>query len=124
MARILVIDDEASIRANLVRFLELEGHQVLQAEDGQVGLEAICKHQPDFIFCDAMMPRLDGFAVLAATQADPALRGIPFVFISANAEPEKLAAALQQGASGYVTKPFNLSQLRQLLASQLPGPHQ
>ncbi len=122
MARILVIDDEATIRDNLVRFLTLEGHQVLQAEDGQVGLEAIRTDQPDLIFCDAMMPRLDGFAVLAATQADPALRSIPFVFLSANAEPEKLAAALQQGASGYVTKPFNLSQLRQLLADQLPGP--
>lgn len=122
MARILVIDDEASIRDNLARFLALEGHQVLQAEDGLVGLEAIRTQQPDFIFCDAMMPRLDGFAVLAATQADPSLRGIPFVFLSANAEPEKLEAALRQGASGYVTKPFNLSQLRQLLTSQLPSP--
>ena len=122
MARILVIDDEASIRDNLVRFLALEGHEVLQAKDGHAGLDAIRTHKPDFIFCDVMMPRLDGFAVLAATQADPALRGIPFVFISANAEPEKLEAALQQGASGYVTKPFNLSQLRQLLASQLPHP--
>lgn len=122
MARILVIDDEAPIRINLVRFLTLEGHEVLQAEDGHVGLDAIRTHKPDFIFCDVMMPGLNGFEVLAAAQADPALRGIPFVFISANAEPEKLEAALQQGASGYVTKPFNLSKLRRLLADQLPSP--
>lgn len=119
MARILVIDDEAPIRENLVRFLVLEGHQVLQAADGRQGLEAIRTHKPDFILCDVMMPHLDGFEVLAATHADPALRGIPFVFLSASAEPEKLEAALMQGATGYVTKPFNLANLRQLLATQL-----
>ncbi len=119
MARILVIDDEAPIRENLVRFLALEGHQVLQAADGRLGFEAIRTHRPDFIFCDVMMPQMDGFEVLAATQADPALRGIPFVFLSASAEPEKLEAALQQGATGYVTKPFNLANLRQLLETQL-----
>jgi CheY-like chemotaxis protein len=119
MAHILVIDDEAPIRENLVRFLVLEGHQVLQAVDGRLGLEAIRAHKPDFIFCDVMMPHLDGFEVLAATQSDPSLRGIPFVFLSASAEPEKLEAALQRGATGYVTKPFNLANLRQLLATQL-----
>ncbi|MEO7105156.1 MAG: response regulator [Rhodoferax sp.] len=119
MARILVIDDEAPIRENLVRFLVLEGHQVLQAADGRLGLDAIRTHKPDFILCDVMMPQMDGFEVLAATHADPALRGIPFVFLSASAEPEKLEAALQQGATGYVTKPFNLAHLRQLLTTQL-----
>lgn len=119
MARILVIDDEAPIRENLVRFLALEGHEVIQAMDGRMGLEAIRTHKPDFILCDVMMPHLDGFEVLAATHADPTLRGIPFVFLSASAEPEKLEAALQQGATGYVTKPFNLANLRQLLATQL-----
>lgn len=119
MARILVIDDEAPIRENLVRFLVLEGHQVFQAADGRLGLDAIRTHKPDFILCDVMMPHLDGFEVLAATHADPALRGIPFVFLSASAEPEKLEAALKQGATGYVTKPFNLANLRQLLATQL-----
>lgn len=119
MANIMVIDDEAPIRENLQRFLTLEGHRVVEAVDGQAGLEAIRAHRPDFIFCDVMMPRMDGFEVLAAVQADAGLRKIPFVFLSASAEPEKLQAALQQGATGYVTKPFNLSQLRQLLSSQL-----
>ena len=124
MACILVIDDEAPIRENLVRFLVLEGHQVMQAADGRLGLDAIRTHKPDFILCDVMMPHMDGFEVLAATHADPALRGIPFVFLSASAEPEKLEAALKQGATGYVTKPFNLASLRQLLATQLSHPTQ
>ena len=122
MARILVIDDEAPIRENLVRFLILEGHAVLQAADGYMGLEAIRTHKPDLIFCDVMMPRLDGFEVLEAAQSDSSLKGIPFIFLSASAEPEKLGAALQQGASGYVTKPFNLAHLRQLLDEQLAKP--
>jgi CheY-like chemotaxis protein len=122
MARILVIDDETPIRENLVRFLALEGHQVLQAVDGRAGLEAIRIHKPDFILCDVMMPQLDGFQVLEATQSDPTLKDIPFVFLSASAEPEKLEAALKQGASGYVTKPFNLANLRQLLSAQLAKP--
>jgi CheY-like chemotaxis protein len=119
MAGVLVIDDEAPIRENLVRFLQLEGHAVLQAVDGRAGIEAIRTHKPDFILCDVMMPHLDGFEVLGLTQADPALRGIPFVFLSASAEPEKLESALQRGAIGYVTKPFNLAYLRQLLTKNL-----
>jgi len=119
MATVLVIDDEAPIRENLARFLALEGHQVVQANDGRLGLEAIRSHRPALILCDVMMPHMDGFEVLAAVQADETLRAIPFVFLSASAEPEKLEAALKQGAANYVTKPFNLARLRQLLTDYL-----
>lgn len=119
MPRVLVIDDETPIRENLVRFFTLEGHEVLQASDGHAGLASIREHQPDFILCDVMMPGLDGFEVLAAVQADAQLRRIPFVFLSASAEPEKLDAALKCGATGYVTKPFNLAHLRALLQENL-----
>ena len=75
---------------------------------------------PDLIFCDVMMPHIDGFEVLSILQADSLYRRIPFVFLSASAEPEKLELAMQQGASNYVTKPFNLAHLRNLLAQLLP----
>lgn len=120
MATVLVIDDEASIRENLVRFLKLEGHKAVEAADGRIGLDAVKTHAPDLIFCDVMMPHVDGFEVLATLQADATLRHIPFVFLSASAEPEKLQEALQQGANNYVTKPFNLARLRDLLAELLP----
>lgn len=120
MATVLVIDDEASIRENLVRFLKLEGHKAVEAADGRAGLDAVKTHAPDLIFCDVMMPHVDGFEVLATLQADATLRHIPFVFLSASAEPEKLQEALQQGANNYVTKPFNLARLRDLLAELLP----
>jgi CheY-like chemotaxis protein len=121
MATVLVIDDEATIRDNLVRFLRLEGHNAIEAPDGLAGLAVIKAAPPDLIFCDVMMPHMDGFEVLAALQEDSAHRQIPFVFLSASAEPERLEQAMLRGASNYVTKPFNLGHLRDLLLRLLPS---
>ena len=115
MANILIIEDETQIRDNLVRFLKLEGHQVAAAPDGLVGLEAARSNSPDLIICDFMMPRLNGFQVLAALQEDPELRAVPFIMLSASAEPERLQQAIALGARAYVTKPFQFEQLRNLL---------
>lgn len=121
MKTVLVIDDEASIRGNLARFLRLEGYAVLEAVDGLAGLALVRQvPPPDLVFCDIMMPHLNGFGVLEQMQADPVLRRIPLVFLSASAEPEKLQEGLRMGAHGYVTKPFNLVALRRLLLDTLP----
>lgn len=121
MANILVIEDEAPIRGNLMRFLRLEGHVAREAADGEAGLRAVREQAPELILCDVMMPRLDGFAVLAALQADPLLCRIPLLFVSASAEPEKLEAALRLGARGYLAKPFNLDALRQAIRTHVAG---
>lgn len=121
MARILIIEDQAQIRDNLVRFLRLEGHEVAFAEDGVVGLEAVRAAPPELVICDFMMPRMDGFAVLAALQADQVLRQLPFIMLSASAEPERLEKAVAMGASAYVTKPFRLAEIRELLRRHLPA---
>ncbi len=115
MANILIIEDETQIRDNLSRFLKLEGHQVRCAADGLVGMESARSDAPHLIICDFMMPRMNGLQVLAALQKDPALNHIPFIMISASAEPERLAQAIALGARAYVTKPFQLAQLRALL---------
>lgn len=121
MAHILIIDDEAPIRGNLARFLKLEGHRISEAADGRTGLAlALGPDAPDLILCDVMMPGLTGFEVLAALQAQPGRRPAPFVFLSASAETERLQQALHDGAAAYITKPFNLQQLRELLQAQLP----
>ena len=119
MAKVLIIDDEAAIRENIARVLRLEGHEALQAADGEAGLALARSERPALILCDLTMPRLSGFEVLAALREDEALAAIPFVFLSASVEPERLQAGLDRGAVGYVTKPFGLSQLRQLLTEQL-----
>ncbi|MES2942820.1 MAG: response regulator [Pseudomonadota bacterium] len=121
MARILVIEDEAPIRSNLLRFVRLEGHQAIEAVDGLAGLLAARTESPDLIFCDVMMPQMDGMEVLAAIQNEAALKHIPFIFLSASAESEKLDEALRLGARGYVTKPFNFAQLQVVLKQYLPA---
>jgi len=120
MARILVIEDESHIRDNLLRFVRLEGHEGLSAADGNAGLRLAREQRPDLIFCDVMMPQMSGIEVLAALQAEPALSQVPLVFLSASAESERLEEALRLGASAYVTKPFNFSQLQAVLKQYLP----
>ena len=119
MARILIIEDEPHIRDNLVRFLKLEGHAVSFANDGLAGLEAIRNTPLELVICDFMMPRMNGFEVLAALQADALLRRLPFIMLSASAEPERLQQALALGACAYVTKPFQLAALRTLIERNL-----
>ncbi len=120
MALILIIEDEAPIRANLARFVKLEGHEALEAADGRAGLQAALNQRPDLIICDVTMPLMNGHEVLKALHNDPELKKIPFVFLSASAEPERFDEALRLGATAYVTKPFSFSQLRTLLEQHLP----
>lgn len=119
MARILVIEDEAPIRANLLRFLGLEGHELFEAENGQVGLEMARKLRPDLILCDMMMPVLDGVEVLDGLRADPSIARTPFIFLTAGASREQVERGLQHGASAYVTKPFIMGDVRGLIARHL-----
>ncbi len=119
MPRIIVVEDEASIRDNLVRFLKLEGYEVTAASDGIAGLAAIRACAPDLVLCDVMMPGLDGFGVLEALKADPATAQIRFVFLTASAEKEKLQQGIEMGATAYVTKPFILPELARFLSAQL-----
>lgn len=119
MALILIIEDEAPIRDNLQRFLRLEGHQVLAAPDGQAGLDCLRSQAVDLVICDYMMPRMNGFEVLAAMQVDPALVSVPLIMLSASAEPERLEQATALGAKAYVTKPFQFSGLRALIERHL-----
>lgn len=121
MARILLIEDDAQIRANVRRFLTLNGHDVVEVADGPAGLVAARVGCPDLVLCDVMMPGgLDGFGVLEALRAAPETAAIPFVFITASAEREVMARGLALGAADYVVKPFDLAALGAVLAKHLP----
>ncbi|MES2943679.1 MAG: response regulator [Pseudomonadota bacterium] len=119
MAIILIIEDEAGIRNNLMRFFRLEGHTPVAAVDGLDGLEVARNQLPAIIFCDVLMPRLGGFEVLAALKQDPLLQNTPFYFVSASAETEHLQTGIELGACGYLTKPFHLPELQALLRKHL-----
>lgn len=119
MARIVVIEDETPIRVNLSRMLEMEGHDVVTAEDGLAGLQRIRTQRPDLIFCDVVMPGLDGYGVLAEVLARADTATIPFIFLSASADQTEREAGLRHGATDYLTKPFKLREIRETVARYL-----
>ena len=85
MTTILAIEDDTKIRENIQEILELEGFDVLIAENGRVGVQLAKAHHPDLIICDVMMHELDGYDVLVALRQDPNTLKIPFIFLSARA---------------------------------------
>lgn len=121
MARVLVIEDEAPLRANLVRILSAEGHEVASAADGDEGLRRARDVRPEIVICDILMPRVDGYAVLAGLRSQPETAGVPFIFLTASADKDDLARGLQSGANDYVTKPFRIADLLAAVKRQLSG---
>jgi two-component system chemotaxis response regulator CheY len=105
--KILVVDDFPTMR-RIVRNLlkELEFVNVDEAEDGAAGLEKIKNGNYGFVVSDWNMPNMDGLAMLQAIRADPSLRKLPVLMVTAEAKKENIIAAAQAGANGYVVKPF------------------
>jgi len=110
--RILVIDDEESVRALLRRFLVREGFTVREASSGEAGIALARLEHPDAITLDVMMPGMDGWEVLAELKADPTVADIPVIMLTV-VDDKKLGYAL--GAAEYVTKPIDREQLRRVL---------
>jgi len=112
MATILCIEDEDLIREDIVETLKSGSHDVLQARDGQEGLEMILEHQPDLVVSDINMPRKDGYELLREIrEKHPRLAEMPFIFLSALADRERVQAGLQSGADCYLTKPIDFETL-------------
>lgn len=104
--KVLIAEDNANDRKLLHYTLEHHGCTVIEAQDGQEGLDLAARHKPDIIVSDALMPRMDGFQFLRMLKADPELASIPFLFYSAvytGELEEKLALSL--GAAAFVVKP-------------------
>jgi CheY-like chemotaxis protein len=119
MQKIIVIEDEPQMLRNMLTILELEGYDAVGAENGQQGLAAIREHQPGLIFCDIMMPGLDGYTVLREIRAQAVTAKIPFIFLTARGEKNDVQAGLAQGAEGYLTKPVILNDLLSVVRKHL-----
>lgn len=119
MTKVLIIEDEGPIRENLRRILTLEGFAVLEAADGVAGLALARSALPDIILCDVMMPGLDGHGVLDGLRAQPETAGIPLIFVSASADAADLEAGLSRGAANYLTKPFTIRDVLDVLRAEL-----
>ncbi len=108
--KILIIEDEKRIRDSIVEFLEMHEYEVIEAENGEVGIRIAFVEKPDLIFCDMMMPVIDGMGVLKAINSS-ALARTPFIFLTALAQTDELNTALSFGADGYIFKPFKSKEL-------------
>ena len=106
MAKVLIIDDEPDVLMLCRVNLEHAGHEVLMAESGEGGLELAKAERPDLIVLDLMMPRMDGFDVLAELAGGATTRGVPVIILSARTRQEDKVRGWRAGAAGYVTKPF------------------
>lgn len=111
--KVLVIDDSNTIRRSAEIFLKQGGHEVLLAEDGFDALSKIADYHPDIIFCDILMPRLDGYQTCAIIKKNVNFSSVPVVMLSSKDGVFDKARGRMVGSQEYLTKPFTKDQLLQ-----------
>ena len=111
--KVLVVDDSNTIRRSAEIFLKQGGHEVLLADDGFDALAKINDYQPDLVFCDILMPRLDGYQTCAIIKRNARFSSIPVVMLSSKDGVFDKARGRMVGSQDYLTKPFTKDQLLQ-----------
>ena len=119
MAKILVIDDSLTEREYLKQILEATGLQVLVATDGAEALDQLKTDQPDMIFLDIVMPRMNGYEVCRKIKANPKTEKVPIIICSAKSEEFDRYWGMKQGADAYITKPFQPKELLRTMKTLL-----
>ena len=119
MTKILVIEDEESVRENLLDLLEAEDFEAIAAPNGKVGLSLAFNESPDLILCDLMMPEIDGFGVLRQLREKFQTSAIPFIFLTARSAKVDFRQGMQLGADDYITKPFTRAELLEAISTRL-----
>lgn len=119
-ARILVIDDSNTIRRSAEIFLKQGGHEVALAEDGFDALAKLGDFHPDLVFCDILMPRLDGYQTCAIIKRNPQFSGVPVIMLSSKDGLFDKARGRMVGSQDYLTKPFTKDQLLQAVIQHRP----
>jgi two-component system, sensor histidine kinase and response regulator len=111
MKRILVIDDEEWLREMVHLALAQKGYDVLEAENGAVGLELARNSLPDLVLCDVNMDKVDGYGTLASIRKEPATASIPFILMTGLADHAGMRHGMELGADDYLPKPFTIEAL-------------
>jgi len=119
MIKILVIEDDESIRENILELLEEQEFKAIGAENGLIGIDLAQKNLPDLILCDVMMPEIDGYGVLEALRKDPLTAVIPLIFLTALADRNDTRKGMELGADDYITKPCTPSELLKAISARL-----
>jgi len=114
--KILVVDDSNTIRRSAEIFLKAGQHEVMLAEDGFDALSKVSDYHPDLIFCDILMPRLDGYQTCAIIKRNVKFSGVPVIMLSSKDGVFDKARGRMVGAQDYLTKPFTKDQLLRAVA--------
>ena len=118
--RVLIVEDEPSILLSLEFLLRREGYETTTAADGEEGLALVRQVRPDAVLLDIMLPRRNGYEVCQAIKADPELRAIPVIMVSAKGQEVEVQMGLELGAAAYVTKPFGNAEILEAVRAVLP----
>lgn len=102
--KILVIEDEDTLQRALLEFLESEGFKAVSATDGEMGVEMVKKEKPDLVLLDIILPKKDGYKVLAEIKKDPETKKIPVILLTNLESPEDVQRAFELGATTYLVK--------------------
>lgn len=118
---ILVIEDELYIRLNICELLEDDGYLVIQAENGQKGIDILKTsfENIDLVLCDILMPEIDGYGVLTWIKSNVKTMNLPFIFLTALADQDNILNGIQTGAYYYLTKPYESDVLLALIRNAL-----
>ena len=119
--KVLVIDDSNTIRRSAEIFLAQGGHEVVLAEDGFDALAKVSDHTPALIFCDILMPRLDGYQTCAIIKRNPRFAHVPVIMLSSKDGLFDKARGRMVGSEDYLTKPFTKEQLLRAVAQYRPA---
>lgn len=111
MSKILVVDDHEEIRDALAAILDEEGHEIIHAENGKIGLERAIKDSPDVVLLDIAMPEMDGLEVLRRLKSDPATQSIAVIMVTAQGDRHAMVKAVQLGTRDYITKPWETGEV-------------
>lgn len=119
MKKLLLIEDDVTVRENTAELLELSDYEVLTASNGTLGIKKAVQNLPHLIICDIMMPETDGYGVLEALSHNIKTAHIPFIFLSAKTEHKDIRKGMDMGADDYLTKPFEEEELISAIESRL-----
>lgn len=117
--KVLIVEDEPHIVLSLEFLLQREGYETTAAADGEEGLALVRSVRPDVVLLDIMMPRRNGYDVCRAIKADPELRGIPVIMLSAKAQEVEVLKGLELGATAYIAKPFGNAEVLEAIRAAL-----
>ena len=117
--KILLIEDDITVRENTAEILELSDYVVETASDGVKGVDKAIMFKPDLIVCDIMMPELDGYGVLQKLSQLKETQAIPFIFLSAKTDHKDIRKGMDMGADDYLTKPFEEEELISAIESRI-----